>query len=443
MEDIALERGMPASPDSERSILGAILLERKHLIEANAARLEVEDFSLDSHRRIFRAMLSLENRRQPIDLITLVEELAKRKEVDSVGGVAYVASLTEGLPRRVSIAEYVRIVKDKSIARQTIVLLNAGINAAVDQSEDAMELVGRTIADLRELSSLANADKIETAGEFFQRRYRNIDEFFSPKSRPEGLRFGINRIDRHLRLKPKELIIIAARPSQGKTALMGNMVWNICTAQGKKAAVFSLEQDKESLIQRLVAQASLTSLDEMIAPQHSFGMRDRVMQALEDMLGAKLFIDDERETTIEQIVAKAEGLHDEHGLDAMFLDYLTYIPSHRRKDERRDQEIGRHTKELRALAKRLNIPVVVLAQLKRPESRSDPRPRLSDLRESGDIEQDADIVAFIHREEKYNPTEENAGMADIDIAKQRNGWTGLVENLRYEGPHFRFHDGAN
>lgn len=439
-DDLLAERGMPASPDAERSILGSILLEHKHLIEAIAARIEPEDFSLDSHRRIFKAMLSLERRQQPIDYVTLVEELGKKREVEAVGGVAYLASLTEGLPRRVSIAEYVRIVKDKALASQSIRVLDGARTAALDGGEEAMDTLTRTIADLRELASGSSLSGMETAGDYFRRVYSSPDRFFGPTARPQGLRTGVRDLDDIIRLRPAELIIIGARPSQGKTALMCNIAWDIATTQTKRVGIFSLEQDKDSLIRRIVAQAASVAFREIEAQQRDFVTQDRLNQAISDVLEAKIWIDDERDTTPEQMIAKAEAVFDGDGLDALFVDYLGYIPSKRRRDERRDQELGRFTKAFRACAKRLHLPVVVLSQLSRPtKGASVPRPQLSDLRESGEIEQDADVVVFIHREEQYERTDDNKGQAELDVAKQRNGPTGVV-HCRYEGSIFRFLD---
>lgn len=438
--DLASERGMPASPDAERSVLGAILLDNKHLIEAIAARIEPEDFSLDSHRRIYRAMLALERRQHPIDYVTLTEELNKKREVDSIGGVAYIASLTEGLPRRVSIAEYVGIIKDKALAANSIRLLAAAQTAALDGSEQAMETLTRTIADLRELASGTSQSGMETVGDYFHRTYNPLERFFGPTARPQGLRTGIRELDDIIRLRPAELTIIGARPSQGKTALMCNMAWDIATTQTKRVGIFSLEQDKDSLIRRMVAQAASVPFREIESLERSFVVQDRLNQAVSDVLDAKVWIDDDRDTTPEQMIAKAESVFDRDGLDALFVDYLGYIPSKRRRDERRDQELGRFTKAFRACAKRLHLPVVVLSQLSRPtKGASVPRPQLSDLRESGEIEQDADVVVFIHREEQYERTEENKGVAELDVAKQRNGPTG-VAYCRYEGAIFKFLD---
>jgi replicative DNA helicase len=441
MEDDQLaERGMPASPDAERSILGAILLNQRHLVEAIAARIEPEDFSLDSHRRIYRAMLALERRQQPIDYVTLLEELNKKREVDSIGGAAYIASLTEGVPRRISIAEYVRIVKDKALAAQSIRVLSAAQTAALDGSEEAMDTLTRTIADLRELASGSSLSGMETAGDYFRRTYSPPDRFFGPTARPQGLRTSVRDLDDIIRLRPAELIIIGARPSQGKTALMCNMAWDIATTQTKRVGIFSLEQDKDSLIRRIVAQAASVPFREIESAQRGFVVQDRLNQAISDVLDAKIWIDDERDTTPEQMIAKAESVFDNDGLDALFVDYLGYIPSKRRREERRDQELGRFTKAFRACAKRLHLPVVVLSQLSRPtKAASVPRPQLSDLRESGEIEQDADVVVFIHREEMYERTEENAGRVLLDVAKQRNGPTGEV-HCRYEGSTFKFLD---
>ena len=431
---------MPARLDAERSILGSILLHNPHLTEAMAAGIEPEDFSLDSHTRIYRHMLALNARQQPIDTVTLLEALAKRKELESIGNVGYLASLTEGLPRRVAIKEYVHIVKDKALLRQFIRLCNGAMTAAVDQSEEGVDVATRTIADLRELLSGTSLTSMELAGDYFRRTYNPMDRFFGPTARPQGLRTGLTELDAIIRLRPAELTILGARPSQGKTALMCNIAWDMVTTQQKRVGIFSLEQDKDSLIRRIVAQAASVPFREIESPERGFVVEDRVKEAISDLVEAKIWIDDERDTTPEQMIAKAEAVFDREGLDALFVDYLGYIPSKKRRDERRDQELGRFTKAFRACAKRLHLPVVVLSQLSRPtKGASVPRPQLSDLRESGEIEQDADVVVFIHREEQYERTDDNKGLAELDVAKQRNGPTGVV-HCRYEGSIFRFLD---
>ena len=438
--DIGFERGLPASIDAERSILGAILLDN-HAYNEAAEKLHADDFALDSHRRIFARMAELIDAGRAVDIVTLAEELGRRKEVESVGGVAYLASLTEGLPRRISIEEYVRIVKDKSLLRQLINICSSAITRAADQSEEALEVLNAAESSLLEVTERGITRGFAGIPEIVRDSFGTIDNLYKEGREVTGLATHFDEFDRMTSgLQKSELIIIAARPSMGKTAWAINIAQNAAVMGGSTVAVFSLEMSKESLLRRMLASQALVDSQKI---QKGFLLREdqqKLTIALEKLVEAKIFIDDTPGISLTEMRAKARRLRQmSGGLDLIVIDYLQLMTGSTggpgaKKYENRTQEVSAVSRGLKALAKELNVPVVALSQLSRASEQrgGDKKPMLSDLRESGSIEQDADVVAFIHRESYYNrdengqPDPDTEGKAEIIIAKQRNGPTGSV-----------------
>ncbi len=454
--DVSLDRGLPASVEAERSILGAILLDNYAFNEA-AARLRSDDFSLDSHRRIYSRMEELINANRAVDIVTLSEELAKRKEVEAVGGVAYLASLTEGLPRRPSIEEYVHIVKDKSLARQLINICSTAITRAADQSEEALAVLDAAESGLLEVSERGITRGFAAIPEIVRDSFGTIDNLYAQQKEVTGLATHYTQFDKMTSgLQASDLVIIAARPSMGKTAWAINIAENAAVRDGKVVAVFSLEMSKESLLRRMLASQALVSMQKIQTGFIPRADRGKLMEALERLAESKIFIDDTPAISLSEMRAKARRLMRQQGtLDLIVIDYLQLMTASTsgvggRKYENRTQEVSAISRGLKALAKELKVPVVALSQLSRASEQrgGDKKPMLSDLRESGSIEQDADVVAFIHRESYYNrdengeadPNSENK--AEIIIAKQRNGPTGsvflayLAECTRFENMAF-------
>src|SRR5271170_4588672 len=454
--DIAFERGLPASIDAERSILGAILLENTAYNEATE-RITAEDFALDSHQRIFARMGELINSGRPVDIVTLTDELGRRKEVDAVGGVAYLFSLTEGLPRRLSIEEYVRIVKDRSLLRQLIKHSALSISEAHDQSEDALTILNRIVSSLLQVTEDGITNGFASIPEIVRDSFGTIDNLYKQGKELTGLATHYSDFDRMTSgLQASELTIIAARPSMGKTAWAINIAQNAAVYSGKTVAVFSLEMSKESLLRRMLASQALVDSQKI---QKGFLLREdqqKLTLALEALTEAKIFIDDTPGISLTEMRAKARRLRQiQGGLDLIVIDYLQLMSaspggSASKRYENRTQEVSAISRGLKALAKELKVPVVALSQLSRASEQrgKDKRPMLSDLRESGSIEQDADVVAFIHRESYYNrdengqPDPETEGKAEIIIAKQRNGPTGSV-HLAYMSKCTRFENLAH
>ena len=453
--DVSLDRGLPASVEAERSILGAILLDNYSYNEA-AEKLSAEDFFLDSHRRIYSRMAELIDARRAVDIVTLAEELARRKEVEAVGGVAYLASLTEGLPRRPSIEEYVRIVKDKSLARQLIIICNTAITRAADQSDEALVVLDSAESGLLEVSERGITRGFAGIPEIVRDSFGTIDNLYAQQKEVTGLATHYTQFDKMTSgLQASDLIIIAARPSMGKTAWAINIAENAAVRDGKVVAVFSLEMSKESLLRRMLASQALVSMQKIQTGFIPKQDRSKLMEALERLAEAKIFIDDTPAIALSEMRAKARRLQRQQGgLDLIVIDYLQLMTASTfgvgaRRYENRTQEVSAISRGLKALAKELKVPVVALSQLSRASEQrgGDKKPMLSDLRESGSIEQDADVVAFIHRDSYYNKDEngeedpDSKNKAEIIIAKQRNGPTGSV-HLAYRADCTRFENMA-
>ena len=415
------------------------------------ARLRAEDFLLDSHQRIYRAILSLLAVGHAVDYITVLDQLTKTRELDAVGGQAYLAYVTEGIPRHPKVEDYVRIIKDKSLLRQLMSIFNDGMVLASDQNEDATNVLNGIESRLAEVADSAIHRGFSGISEIVAGSFGSIDALYEQGREVTGLATHYIEFDKMTSgLQPSELIIVAARPSMGKTAWAINIAQNCAVKDGKVVAVFSLEMSKESLLRRMLAsEASVGSrkLQTGFIPRED---KSKLIAALDRLMTSKMFIDDTPGITLAEMRAKARRLRQQEGaLDLIVIDYLQLMtgPKSGSKSENRTQEVSAISRGLKALAKEMQVPVIALSQLSRgSEQRTgDKKPLFSDLRESGSIEQDADVVAFIHREEYYDRENEDLkGKAEIIIAKQRNGPTGSVhlayiadftrfENLAFEG----------
>jgi replicative DNA helicase len=414
--------GLPASIHTEVTILGAMLLDAEARNDA-IAKLHPSDFSLDSHQRIYKAIVHL----QPgVDLTTVRAELEKRRELETVGGPAYLFYLTEGIPHNFNIESYVQIVKDKSLLRQLVGICQDFAQRAADPSEDAIGILGDLEHSLSKVSDSTIQGGFSTIGEIVTTSFGSIDQLYEQGREISGLRTSFRDFDRMTSgLQPSELIIIAARPSMGKTAFATNIAQNAAVHDGKVVAIFSLEMSKESLLRRMLASEACVGARKLQTGTMRREDRHALTESLGRLVGAGIHIDDTPGIGLAEMRAKARRLMREFGLDLILVDYLQLMSGP--KSENRTQEVGSISRGLKALAKELKVPVVALSQLSRQSEQrtGDKRPRLSDLRESGAIEQDADVVAFIHREEYYDRDNEDLkGRAEIIIAKQRNGPTG-------------------
>jgi replicative DNA helicase len=427
--DISLEKTLPNNLEAERSVLGAILLDDKAIF-AVLETLNRDDFYLESHRKIFDKMYSLTASSRAIDLITLKDELQRSDELERAGGAAYLASLTDGLPRAMNIEHYAQIVREKATLRR-LIQVSDEIMARSYQSEDtAEEILGDVEKAIFEIAGQQFRSGFMPLDPLVSAVYKEIEEVANRKTLVTGVESGFSELDRMTAgLHPADLIIVAARPGLGKTSLCLNIAQHAAIKNNQTVGIFSLEMSREQLVKRLLcAEAEVDShkLNTGFLNKEDWG---RLGRAAGGLAQAKMFIDDTAAISMPEMRSKARRLGLEKNIDLLIVDYLQLMTGGGHRHENRTQEISQISRGLKALAKEINIPVLAISQLNRaPESRrGDHRPQLSDLRESGSIEQDADVVIFIYREEMFNPTEENSGIAELIIGKQRNGPTGSFE----------------
>ena len=432
---------LPANVEAERSILGAILLDNLAYNQA-AEHLRPEDFSLDSNRRIYSRMIDLAESSRPIDIVTLVEELSRNKELQAIGDMAYVSSLLDGVPDRPSIEHYVKIVRDKALMRGLIHVANAGIARAADQSEPAEDVLNDVEAAIFGLSEKRIGRGFLGVQEIVKDSFGSVDALLQRGQRITGLATHYNDLDEMTSgLQKADLVILAARPSMGKTAFAMNIAENAAIEEGKVVGIFSLEMSREALLLRLLCSRARVDAHKMRTGSLWRDDMQKVVRAMEELASSRIFIDDTPGVSLSEMRAKARRLQQSCGsLDLIVVDYLQLMSGGGKRYENRTQEVSAISRGLKALAKELHVPVIALSQLSRaPESRGgDHRPQLADLRESGSIEQDADLVMFIFREEVYKQDDPDLqGRAEIIIAKQRNGPIGRV-NLAFIKQSTRF-----
>jgi replicative DNA helicase len=422
------ERTLPHNLEAERSVLGAILV-HNDAFNLAAQFIDSGDFYRDAHRRIFDKMVALNERRDAIDFVTLKEELARGGELDDVGGPTYIASLADGVPRATNVEYYAKIVKEKATLRNLIYAANKILTNAYEADQES-----DLILDEAETAIFAVADDRLKAGfiamrDLVKESFPKIEQLFEQKRLITGVPTGFVDIDEMTRgLQPGDLVIVAARPSMGKTSLVLNIAQYVATQPDHVVGFFSLEMSKEALFLRLLTAEAQVDGHRLMSG--AIGGKDygRISHALETLSAMKLHIDDTANVGVLEMRAKARRLQSEHGLSLLIVDYIQLMTG-RGRFENRTLELAAISRSLKGLAKELNIPIVVLSQLSRaPEARSDHRPQLSDLRESGALEQDADVVVLIYRDDVYNkdPNSPDAGTAELILAKQRNGPTGTV-----------------
>ena len=429
--EYSLTHSLPANVEAERAILGAILLDNLSFNEA-AEHLQAEDFSLDSHRRIYSRMVELMDSSRPIDLITLVEELDRRKELQAIGDVGYISGLIDGVPDRPSIEHYIKIVRDKALLRGLINTASSAIARASEQSDLAEEILNDTEAAILGLSEKRIGRGFLGIQEIIKDSFGSVDALLQRGQRITGLATHYTDLDEMTSgFQPSDLIIIAARPSMGKTSFAMNIAENVAIDDKKVVGVFSLEMSREALLLRMLCSRARVDAHKMRTGSLWREDMHKVTRAMEELAHAPIFIDDTPGIALSEMRAKARRLQQSQGsLSLIVVDYLQLMSGGSRRYENRTQEVSAISRGLKGIAKEMKVPVVALSQLSRaPESRGsgDHRPQLADLRESGSIEQDADVVAFIFREEVYKPDEpELDGLAELIIRKQRNGPTGTV-----------------
>src|SRR6184192_11429 len=428
MADVAVaERTLPHNLEAERSVLGAILLHNDAFNLAAEVIDSIDLFRL-AHQRIFDKMVKLAERGDAIDLVTLKEELGRSGQLEEVGGPAYITALVDGVPRSTNVEHYARIIKEKATLRNLIYAATKIVSAAYEAEEEADIILDQAEHAIFAIADDKVRDGFVSLKDLAQASFETIEKLHARKELITGVPTGFTDLDEMTSgLQPSDLVIVAARPSMGKTSLVLNMAQHVGTRTDMTVGIFSLEMSKEQLFLRMLTGEA--RIDAHRLRGGFLGDRDwgKLSQAIGTLSEAKIFVDDTPSIGLLEMRAKCRRLASEHGLHLVIVDYIQLMQG-RGRFENRTLELASISRSLKWLAKELHVPLVVLSQLSRaPESRSDHRPQLSDLRESGALEQDADVVAFIYREEQYSRTEENAGIAELIISKQRNGPTGLVK----------------
>jgi replicative DNA helicase len=427
---LALEKGLPANIDAERFVLGSILLDDTAFLDV-AGVLRPEDFALDKHRKIFVRMVELNDRAERIDRVTVANELLRYNELESVDGLTYLVSLDDGLPHIPNLDSYVKIIRDKAVLRRIISASQQTMNRALVGEEDPTQILAGAEEALLKLGDQQIGQDLKTPGQIIEEYTGGINAFLDPSKRIRGISTGFTKLDEMTGgLHEGELLILAARPSMGKTAFAMNIATHVATKLNQKVAIFSLEMSGESLLTRMLCAQAYVDSQRFRMGYLNADERRKLAQASQKLVEAPLFIDDTAGVHLMDMHAKLRRLQGNDGkLGLVIVDYLQLM-SGRGRFENRNQEVSTISRGLKLLAKELKVPMLVLSQLSRaPETRiGDHRPQLSDLRESGSIEQDADLVAFIFREEVYKRDREDLrGLAELIIAKQRNGPIGKVD----------------
>ncbi len=436
----AADRVPPHDRQAEKAVLSAILLDNESIHEI-AGDLKPDDFYVPAHRRLFAAMASLKDANQPVDLTTLADYLKSRDLLDSIGGAVVLAEIADYEATAANIVHYSRIVRDRSIKRDVIHTATEIVNLGYDASLAADQLLDAAESKIFALSQEKASATLSPLSTEMHAAIDHIDLLMSRSGELTGLATGLPAFDEMTGgLQPGDLVILAARPSMGKTALALNIARNAAVDHSKKVAVFSLEMTSRSLVLRLLSSEAEVDFSAFRSGLIALEAHARLVAAAGKLANSEIYIDDGGAPSILEIRAKSRRLHAQHGLDMVIVDYLQLAHGDRNTMSR-EQEISEISRGLKGLAKELDIPVIALSQLNRgPETRKeDKRPMLADLRESGAIEQDADVIGFIYRDVVYNRETEHEDLAELIIAKQRNGPTGVVK-LKFEGRFARFTD---
>ncbi|XOQ17788.1 MAG: replicative DNA helicase [Sporanaerobacter sp.] len=424
-----LGRIPPHSLEAEQSVLGAMIID-KEAINTAVETIRPEDFYKEANKEIYETILELYNRNEPVDLITLSEELKKRGTLENVGGINYLTSLSGSVATTANVKYYCDIVEEKSILRRLIKSCDEIITKSFEDAEEVNSIIERAEKSIFDITQGRNNEGFSPIKEVLLDSFSRIEEMSMNEGGLTGLTTGFLDIDEKLSgLQKSDLILLAARPSMGKTALGLNIALNSAIKGNGHVAIFSLEMSKEQLVQRMLSSVSHVNLQKIISGRLDEDEWVKIVQAMGPLSSTNIFIDDTPGISIMEMKAKCRKLKIEKGLDLVVVDYLQLMQSDS-PSESRQQEISSISRGLKALAKEMECPVLALSQLSRaPELRSDHRPILSDLRESGAIEQDADIVMFLYRDEYYNEDTDKKNIGEVIIAKHRNGPTGTVELL--------------
>jgi len=440
MSEVWNDRIPPHSIEAEQSVIGAIFLEPESF-SAASEYLTAESFYRAGHQRIFSAMLKLVDKGEPIDVVTVTSFLNDAKQLEEAGGVTYLTQLAESVPTAANIVYYSKIVAEKAVLRRLIRTATDIVTSGFEREDEVEEVLSEAEKSILEVSGNANANALRPIKNVLMEVYDNIEQLHQATTDITGVPSGFRDLDRITSgFQANDLIIIAARPSVGKTAFALNVAQNVAVNTDDTVAIFSLEMGAEQLVQRMLCAEG--NIDAQRLRNGALEPDDwgKLTMAMGSLSNASIYIDDSPGIRVNEIRSKCRRLKQEHGLGMILIDYLQLIQGSGSARENRQQEVSEISRSLKGLARELNVPVIALSQLSRGvESRQDKRPMMSDLRESGSIEQDADIVGFLYRDDYYDAETEKQNIIEIIIAKQRNGPTGSVE-LAFKKEYSKFID---
>ncbi len=429
----------PHSTETEKTILGACLLEQDALLDI-LELVKAEDFYSEAHKEIFTAIEELYRKNEPVDSLMLAEELKKRKSLEAVGGRTYIMSLADEVPTTANVKQYAQIISEKSVLRHLIKIAANITEQSFDEKSESQEVLDKAEQDILEIAQGRQKKDYVSLQDTFITNLETFDRLSKNEGALTGLTTGFIDLDQQTAgLQKSNLIVVAARPRMGKTAFALNIAQHVAVRENKVVAMFSLEMSKDQLLARMICSESLIDSQKLRAGKLDDNDWEKLAMGAVVMSESKIFIDDTASISLGEMRSKCRKLKVEHGLDLIVIDYLQLMSGSGRTNSR-EQEISEISRGLKALAREMDAPVVALSQLSRaPELRADKRPILSDLRESGAIEQDADVVMFLYRDEYYNKDTEFKNVAEVILAKQRNGPTGTVK-LIWSGQYTKFRD---
>mgnify|MGYP001495044459 FL=1 len=428
MNELLLDRTPPQNIEAEQAVLGAIFLEPESLLVASEI-LTPEDFYRVSHQKIFACMLSLNEDGKAVDIVTVTDELQAENQLENVGGISYLTELAGAVPTAANIEYYARIVSEKALLRRLIKTATDIARDGYEREDDVESLLAEAERKILEVSNRNRTGDFQSIRDILVKTYDYIELLHSRKGEVTGIPTGFSELDRMTAgFQKNDLIIVAARPSVGKTAFALNIATNVATKTDHNVAIFSLEMGAEQLVMRMLSSVGNINSQNLRTGNLTDEDWKKLTMAMGTLSNSGIFIDDTPGIRVADIRAKCRRLKQEHGLGMVIIDYLQLIQGNRRNVENRQQEVSEISRSLKALARELEVPVIALSQLSRSvEQRQDKRPMMSDIRESGSIEQDADIVAFLYRDDYYDKETENKNIIEIIIAKQRNGPTGTIQ----------------
>lgn len=429
-------RSLPYNLEAEQSVIGSMLIDKTAIARAVEV-LKSDDFYRDSHKVIFNAIFELYQKDTPIDMITLLEHLRSAEKLEASGGVTYISEISNSIPSTANLSSYIKIVEDKSILRRLIRASTEIMENCYNKQDDVEAVMDLAEQKVFNIAERKNSSDFEAMNTVLERGFLEIERIFNNKGETTGVSSGFPELDAMTSgFQSGDMILIAARPSMGKTTFALNLVEHAALRGGKNVAVFSLEMSKEQLAYKLLCSQANVDMTKLRNGNLEDKDWENIAKASGPLAAAKIFIDDTAGTSIMDMRSKCRKLKMEHGIDMIVIDYLQLMSGS--NPENRQQEVSEISRSIKALAKEMQCPVIALSQLSRgPEQRADHRPMLSDLRESGSIEQDADIVMFLYRDEYYNKETEDKNVAECIISKQRNGPVGTVK-LAWIGQFSKF-----